>query len=308
MHLGITPWRGVLEAENLCSQAEQAEAWGYESFFLPESHFLEGASIPDPLLLLAAVAARTRSIALGTSSWLLPIRQPLLAAEQAASLDHLCGGRLILGLGRGYQPGMLAAFGVNSADKRDRFEEVFNSMCEAWAGEPVEGQRLVPKPLQAPYPPLWLAAFGPKAIAQAGRLGLPYFASPVETLGELEANLGRHAEALAENGHDAPEVIPVMRTVFITDDRTRLELVRSKLGELPPPPFRKGPNPDPDAWCLLGSAAEVSDRVADYRARLGLTHLVAVRPRVSGIDPEWLTESFAELARVLLAERRQAAN
>ncbi len=287
-----------MEAEALCAQAEQAEAWGYQSFFLPESHFLEGASIPDPLLLLAAVAGRTRRIALGTSSWLLPIRQPLLAAEQAASLDHLCGGRLVLGLGRGYQPAMLAAFGVSNADKRDRFEAVLNTICDAWAGEPVEGQRLVPKPLQQPHPPLWVAAFGPKAIAQCGRLGLPYLASPVETLAELEANFTRHAEALAENGHDAPDISPIMRTVFISEDPERLDRVRMKLAQLPPPPFRKGAPPAPEDWCLLGTASEVADQIADYRARLGITHLLAVRPRVSGIESSWLTECFAELAEV----------
>jgi alkanesulfonate monooxygenase SsuD/methylene tetrahydromethanopterin reductase-like flavin-dependent oxidoreductase (luciferase family) len=286
-----------MEAEALCAQAEQAEAWGYQSFFLPESHFLEGASIPDPLLLLAAVAARTRTLKLGTSSWLLPIRQPLLAAEQAASLDHLSGGRLVLGLGRGFQPGMLAAFGVTNADKRDRFEQVLTSIWEAWAGEPVEGQRLVPKPLQQPHPPLWVAAFGPKAIAQSGRLGLPYLASPVETLAELEANFTRHAEALAENGHDESNVAPVMRTVFAAEEPARLDRVRRKLAELPPPPFRKGAPPAPEDWCLLGNAAEVADQIADYRARLGITHLLTVRPRVSGIETEWLTDSFAGLAQ-----------
>lgn len=296
LHLGITPWRGVMDAEAVASQAELSERWGYQSFFLPESHFVAGASIPDPLLLLAAAAARTRKIRLGTSSWLLPIRQPLLAAEQAASLDQLCGGRLVLGLGRGYNPGMLAAFGVTNADKRDRFEQVLNAMLDAWSGEPVEEQRIEPKPRQKPHPPLWVAAFGPRAIAQSGRLGLPYFASPIETLSELEANFARHAEALAENGHDGPAVSPAMRTIFIAEEPARLDAVRTKLAELPPPPFRKGPAPAPEDWCLLGNAAEVREQVAYYTARLGITHLVAVRPRVSGLETGWLTDSFEALA------------
>lgn len=112
LHIGLTPWRlgPDLDAERLCRQAELAEAWGFDSFFLPETHFVEATPIPDPMLLLAAAAARTRRIQLGTTSYLLPIRNPVLAAEQVASLDRLSGGRLILGLGRGYQTDMLDVF------------------------------------------------------------------------------------------------------------------------------------------------------------------------------------------------------
>ncbi len=299
--LGITPWRMELDAAGLSAQAMQAEAWGYRSFFLPESHFLETASIPDPLLVLAAVAAQTSELTLGTTSWLLPIRQPLLAAEQAASLDQLCRGRLVLGLGRGYQRGMLEAFGVNSADKRDRFDEVLAAMKAAWAGAPVEGQPVFPRPLQQPHPPLWVAAFGPKAIAQAGRLGLPYFASPVESLDELLGNYARHEDALAQHGNGGEILRPIMRTVFVAEDPKRVGLVREKLAALPAPPFRRGPQPAPEDWCLLGTAAEVSEQIARYHNSLNMTHLVAVRPRVPGIETDWLTDSFAALADTCLS-------
>ncbi len=300
LQLGIAPWRMELNARAMSAQAVQAEAWGFHAFFLPESHFVENAAIPDPLLLLAAVAAQTEALTLGTTSWLLPIRQPLLAAEQAASLDRLCDGRLVLGLGRGYQRGMLEAFGVNSADKRDRFDEVLCAMRSAWAGEPFLEQIVHPRPLQTPHPPLWVAAFGPKAIGQAGRLGLPYFASPVESLAELVGNYARHEEALAEHGNGADIARPIMRTVFIAEDPARVAIVRDKLAALPSPPFRRGPQPAPEDWCLLGGAAEVGEQIARYREALNPTHLVAVRPRVPGIDNGWLTESFETLAEIEL--------
>ncbi len=304
LHLGITPWRlgSTLDAPGLCEQARQAEAWGYQSFFLPENHFEGNSPIPDPLLLLAAVAGTTERMLLGTTSWLLPIRQPLLAAEQAASLDRLCGGRLILGLGRGYRADMLGAFGVTNADKRDRFENVLSAMREAWAGQPVAGeQSLSPLPQQAPHPPLWVAAFGPKAIGQAGKLGLPYFASPVESFAELDANFARHLEALAEHGNTCNGTRAIMRTVFISEDAKRVDAVRQKLAGLPSPPFRKGDNPAPDDCALLGNRGEVAEKIQRYREALNLTHLVAVRPRVPGIEPDWITESFAALADLRLA-------
>ena len=301
LHLGLTPWllREGMEADALCEQAEWAEQRGFESFFLPENHFTPGFAIPDPMLLLAAVAGRTRQIKLGTSSWLLPIRNPLLAAEQVASLDQLCGGRLILGLGRGYQSGMLGAFGVTNTDKRERFEEILTGMLAAWRGEPVGETelRLSPRPRQQPHPPLWVAAFGPKAITQVGSLGLPYLASPVETLAELVANFSRHRDAITGHGHDMPDTTAVMRTIFISEDSTRCAALREKIASVPTPPFRDHV-PPVDDWCLIGSAAQVDEDIARYREALGMTHLIAVRPRVAGIEESWNRESLAALARL----------
>ena len=302
LHLGLTPWRlgPDLDADGLCRQAELAEAWGFDSFFLPETHFVEATPIPDPMLLLAAAAARTRRILLGTTSYLLPIRNPVLAAEQVASLDQLSGGRLILGLGRGYQTEMLEVFGVNHSEKRARFSDTLNAMQAAWRGETVGGVdnalTLAPRPRQAPHPPLWVAAFGPKAIAQIGRLGLPYLASPVESFAELADNLRLHREALATHDHPLPDTVAVMRTVFICDDPARLARVREKLTALPAPPFRKTGQALPDDWCLLGSTEEVEAQIQRHREELGMTHLIAVRPRVGGIDESWLAESFTALA------------
>ena len=306
LHLGVTPWRmgRALEAGSLCRQAEQAEAWGFDSFFLPESHFVATGPIPDPLLLLAAVAGRTRQLLLGTTSYLLPIRNPLLAAEQVASLDQLCNGRLILGLGRGYQRAMLDAFGVNAGDKRARFEATLDLMLAAWRGEPIgdgdHGLTLSPLPQQQPHPPLWVAAFGPKAIAQCGRLGLPYLASPMESFTELRANFAAHREALVENGQAAPQTVAIMRTVFISENEGRVAQVRDKLAaslaNAPASALRRDRDIDPDDWCLLGNAEQVARQIQDHREALGVTHLIAVRPRVSGIEESWLVESLAALA------------
>ena len=215
MHLGLTPWRisGRVDARELGRQGALAESWGYESFWLPENHFGNNA-IPDPLMLLAAVAATTSTIRLGTTSYLLPLRHPLQAAEQVAVLDRLSGGRVILGVGRGYQPAMFDAFSVSRRDKRRIFEWCLNRMISAWRGEPIPlgdegasgegGERgevtLSPLPVQQPHPPIWVAAFGPKALAQAGRLGSPYLASPMEPVERLRANYERHAAACEAAG------------------------------------------------------------------------------------------------------------
>ena len=254
------------------------------------------------MLLLAAVAARTSTVQLGTTSYLLPIRNSVLAAEQVAVLDQLSEGRLILGLGRGYQRGMLDAFGVSNTDKRERFGDILAGMRSAWRGEHVGAsehqQVLSPLPLQQPHPPLWVAAFGPKAISQVGSLGLPYLASPVESLTELQENYRRHAQALAEHEHSQPDTIAVMRTVFVSDDAEACDAILQKLAALPPPPFQRDATPAVQDCCLIGNPQQVREQIASYREALGMTHLIAVRPRVAGVAEKSLRDSFAALSRL----------
>ncbi len=255
---------------------------------------------PAPLLPLAAAAARTRRITLGTTSYLLPVRHPIHAAEEVALLDQLCGGRLILGLGRGFQPELFAAFGVPAAEKRARFAECLEGMRRAWAGEPVDpgGARIEPRPLQQPHPPLWVAAFGPLAIEQAGRLGLPYLASMAESLERLEQNHARHRSATPASVDPAGLPVPIMRTVFISADAASGARVREALARQP---ARQRPGADDaarvDDWALVGEPARVADRIARYREALGITHLIAALqvPGASAAEIEASTEQLAGL-------------
>ena len=114
LEVAVTAWRTekAWHSDALCQQVERAETMGFHSYWLPENHFGDERAIPSPLTLLAAAAARTRTIGLATTSYLLPIRNPIQAAEEVAVLDQLCGGRLILGLGRGVQQSVFEVFEV----------------------------------------------------------------------------------------------------------------------------------------------------------------------------------------------------
>jgi alkanesulfonate monooxygenase SsuD/methylene tetrahydromethanopterin reductase-like flavin-dependent oxidoreductase (luciferase family) len=306
--LGLTPWNlRERNASALTAQAQAAESLGYDSFWLPENHFGEHA-IPDPLMLLAAVAAGTARIRLATTSYLLPLRHPLQAAEQVAVLDQLSGGRVILGVGRGYASPVLRAFNVAPRDKRSLFEASLSRMLRAWAGEPlpVDGApdvtvRLDPLPVQRPHPPLWVAAFGPKALAQAGRLGLPYLASPVETLEVLAANQARHRAAVDAAGRPQPPEVPVMRTLLVTESGRETERLRAALQAQARGVGRLTSGADVEDWSIVGEAGYVRERVACYRERLGMTHLIVARPRFGGLDPARLARSVARAAEILSA-------
>ena len=394
LHVGVTAWDvgppGT--ADQFARQAEHAEALGLDSFWLPEFHFDEGVPLPQPLLPLAAVAARTRRLRIGTGSYLLPIRHPVQIAEEVAVLDRLSAGRVILGVGRGYRAGLFDAFEVAAKEKRDRFEQALDTMTAAWAGAPVgweevpgeaddgggdaspsggsgggprggpasrkrggasdgaartgeEGNprgeeagprmagggeagdggspddgpqgaggrdpassrrrpvRLVPRPVQAPHPPIWIAAFGPRALEQAARLGLPYFASPIESMDALDRNFARFREAWAAARTTAPDATPIMRTTFISRDRARLRAARERLAEQaaslarsPVGAIRRGAGVRPDDWALVGEPEAVRDRIEACRERFAMTHLVASRTRLPGLEPGDFERSLEHLA------------
>ena len=309
MHIGITPWDLGSEhtAGWLAEQGAFAEALGFDSFFLPENHFTGRGAVPEPLMLLAAVAARTSRIALGTTSLLLPVRHPIQTAEQVAVLDRLSGGRVILGLGRGYQPALYDAFDVSLKDKRRKFAACLALMQRAWSGASVSAGEtevvLSPLPVQQPHPPLWVAAFGPKALAQAGRLGLPYLASPVESIDALRDNFAALGVAALANGHAVPRVVPVMRSVFVSEDAGVLAHVRAQLAQLPSTGvIARRAGTLVEDWAIIGTPHEVQAGIARYEREVGMTHLIATRLRVAGVENATLRRSLALLAEVRMAQ------
>lgn len=304
MELGLTPWHFAdRSAAGLSAQAVLAESLGYRSFWLPENHF-NPAAIPDPLMLLAAVAAATTRLRLATTSYLLPLRNPLLAAEQVAVLDQLSNGRTLLGIGRGYSNETLRAFGIDPGEKRERFAWSLDLMRRAWRGEPIavnEGDTPVtvaPRPVQTPHPPLWLAAFGAKALTQAGQLGLPYLAAPIDTFAQLALNYARFDEAVAAAGHAPVTIRPIMRTVFVSDDETSLRDVRARLANLALPRRLKVPE-KPDDWAIVGRPALVRERLLACRESLSVTHLVVTHLRLENLAPEALRDSVTAIAEVV---------
>ena len=310
IQVGLTPWVDHLgdQAAAIAEQAEFADRLGFHSLFLPESHFTGSAACPSPLVVLAAAAARTTRLRLGTTSYLLPIRNAFQAAEEVAVLDRISNGRVILGLGRGSRPALFAAFGVDPRTKRQRFSESLDLMRRAWAGEAIEvgeGEartrvRLSPLPVQQPHPELWVAAFGPLALKQAGELGLPYLSSPLETIQRLKANHQVHRDALPA-GAPRP-IVPIMRTVFVSNDRQTCDRVRSGLIAQAVRMARSGSRLvneeqllDIENWALVGDLPQVRDGIDRYTGLIGMTHLIA-RCGVPDAAPEEVQQSLRLLA------------
>jgi alkanesulfonate monooxygenase SsuD/methylene tetrahydromethanopterin reductase-like flavin-dependent oxidoreductase (luciferase family) len=263
--------------------------------------------------VLAAVAARTQRLGLATTSLLLPLQHPLRVAAETATLDALSGGRLWLGLGRGFRSPVFEGFEVEATTKRDRFDEALDALLAAWSGAEValDGAhfaarggarlRLGLRPLQRPHPPLVVAAFGRKGLLQAARRGLAYLASPLETLATLEEN---HAlwRAACDAGATPVLAAPVMRTAFVSADDAEAERVRAALAAETrgiaanaPPALRRAASGALEDRVLVGTAGEVRDGIARYRERLGMDLLIA-RVEVGGAPAAARDASLERLA------------
>jgi alkanesulfonate monooxygenase SsuD/methylene tetrahydromethanopterin reductase-like flavin-dependent oxidoreductase (luciferase family) len=282
---------------------ERAESLGLHSVWLPEMHFAPDVC-PAPLVELAGFAARTERIRLGTTSLLLPLHPPEIVAAELAALDRISRGRLLLGLGRGFQRRMLEAFGVDPARKRDHFDASLDHILALWSEANGRGGPLAT--CQRPHPPLAVAAFGPKGLAQAARRGLPYLASPVETLDQIEANQRRHRALLPDP--DARPLSLVMRSVFVSDDPCEVAAARRALaGELArsggrmPLAVKDALAAPLDERALVGTPDAICERLVRERARLAIDLLI-VRPWIAGLETESLERSLVRLAQEVWPE------
>jgi alkanesulfonate monooxygenase SsuD/methylene tetrahydromethanopterin reductase-like flavin-dependent oxidoreductase (luciferase family) len=164
-------------------QAELADELGYGCWWQVEHHGGEEFSLSSaPEIMLAAIAQRTRRIRLGHSAVLAPgaINHPVRAAERAATLDHLSGGRLEVGLTRS-TAAEWRLFGIDPAEVAEQTEEAFQLIPKLWTNPRVthdgrfyhlDDVPVLPKPYQQPHPPLWQAASSPAAFGDAGRRGV----------------------------------------------------------------------------------------------------------------------------------------
>ena len=277
-----------------------AESLELHSAWLPEMHFQSGVC-PAPLVELAGYAASTRHLRLGTTSLLLPLHPPEEIAAEIASLDQLCEGRLLIGLGRGFQKPMLEAFDVAPAEKRNRFDEALDRILALWAEHNARADSGPLQTHQRPHPPLAVAAFGPKGLAQAARRNLPYLASPVETFDQIAGNQDLHRSLLPDPRKAALSL--VMRTVFVSENPDERAQARATLAtEMTggragmPKAVTEALDAPLEERVVIGSPAQVQARLIRERQRLGIDLLIS-RPQISGLETDVLERSLCLLAR-----------
>jgi alkanesulfonate monooxygenase SsuD/methylene tetrahydromethanopterin reductase-like flavin-dependent oxidoreductase (luciferase family) len=200
-------WRVYKEA---LEQIELADRLGFDTVWAVEHHFLtEFAHCSAPEVFLTAAAARTTRIRIGHGVVLLPSKfnHPIRVAERSAALDLLSDGRLEFGTGRSSQYEQ-AGFEIDTALSRDMWQESLELIPRMWTEDPFEhhgrfvnvpSRSIIPKPLQKPHPPMWMAATSPQSWEIAGRngigiLGLTIFVS----VPQLQDRVRAYREALTQ--------------------------------------------------------------------------------------------------------------
>jgi probable F420-dependent oxidoreductase len=218
--------------DQVIAEAQWAEANGFTSCFFGEHHQDKDGFLPSPLIVATAVAAQTQRLQVGTSVILLPLHHPVHVAEDVTTLDIVSKGRVILGVGVGYQASDFQAFGIPMAHRAAMFEEGVAIIRQCWSGEPfsfhgthytLDNVQIRPRPLQTPAPPLWIGASVPAAVRRAGRLGDAFVATPSTTLAGTVRLVETYRQAALEAGR-TPQVV-LMRDAWVAASRAEAEAV-----------------------------------------------------------------------------------
>jgi alkanesulfonate monooxygenase SsuD/methylene tetrahydromethanopterin reductase-like flavin-dependent oxidoreductase (luciferase family) len=212
----------------------EAEALGFHSTFVVEHHFTGYGQVSATLNLLTWLGARTRRLRLGTAVIVLPWHNPVLLAEQAATLDLLSGGRLDFGIGKGYRYNEFAGFCVPMEEADARFDECLDVILKAWTTDEPFSHRgkywrfenivVEPPTAQKPHPQIWMGAGGENSIrrvaAQGFNLLLGQYASPKDVAWNIAVY---KAEVEAHGRRFDPMQVGVTRAFFVADHAAERE-------------------------------------------------------------------------------------
>jgi len=204
-----------------------AEDLGFESAWLTEHHLLDDGYCPSLLVTAAAIAARTKKVRIGTGIYLMPLHDPIRTAEDAAVVDLISNGRLILGLGLGYRQEEFDVFGRSLKERKGRMEESIEILNKSWSEGKFsfngryynyEDINVTPKPVQEPIP-IWIGAFSEPAIKRAASMNAPLFIAAIGVIPIIKYLIDMHRGFLKEFGFNADNVEqPVVREVYVSRD------------------------------------------------------------------------------------------
>jgi alkanesulfonate monooxygenase SsuD/methylene tetrahydromethanopterin reductase-like flavin-dependent oxidoreductase (luciferase family) len=275
---------------------------GYDAVWLAEHHFSSFSVCPSVHMVGTLAAARTRRLRIGTGVSLAPFYHPLRLAEEVALLDVLSGGRVNWGAGRGFARVEFEAFGVPPEESASRFRETVEIVLRAWTEDRLQfagrhfrfdGIEVLPKPLQRPHPPVWMAASSDGAIDWAAGRGFSILMDPHSSAAEIGRKRRRYQDALAASGFsEAGRDIPIARLVAVAGNAEAAAkvakggaewILNSYLGAQHRPVMQGSFTPegvDPirrylDEVIIHGTPERVIGQIERLRDEIGLDYLLA---------------------------------
>ena len=208
-------------------QVRAARDAGFDLICAAQHYLAAPFQMSATMPLLARLAAEAGDMEVAATVVLVPLHNPVEIAESVATLDAICGGRFIFGVGLGYREEEYTAFGVEPGQRVGRMREALEVMKLLWTEDEVEfhGRYYhVPKvkvathPVQRPHPPIWVAANGNAPIRRAARWGYPWLINPHATVSMVADQLEMYRKTLSEAGQPVPS-IPMMREAYVAKDR-----------------------------------------------------------------------------------------
>ena len=295
------------------AQAEAAERLGLDGVWLAERHFaapkgpldLQDVGIPSivsaPLIMASAIAARTQRLRVGVAVNVLPLCHPIRMAEEAATVDHISGGRFDFGVGRSGFARAYEGYGIPYSESRERFQECLDIILSAWTNDRFSYQgkyyafdnvSVLPKPCQQPYPPIRIAATTRETFPRVGEMGYPIF---VGLRGmdrpELAGQLKVYRDALKAAGHPRDGDVILRLPVYVaeTEERARSEAEASTMSS-----YRRM------AQSFAASSAVTGTTFSEERAERGrrqseVTYDDLLRDRVAYGTPEAVADRIEEI-------------
>jgi alkanesulfonate monooxygenase SsuD/methylene tetrahydromethanopterin reductase-like flavin-dependent oxidoreductase (luciferase family) len=204
---------------------QAAEELGFRNMWLAEHHFSTYGLLSRPLTYAQHLADKTRTIRVGTAVIVVPLHHPLTIAEEIATVDLLSGGRLDVGLGRGYQRYEFERFGCDLGESRQRWEEAVDVVMLALSGKTfsydgkyyrIPETTIFPQPVQKPHPPMWVTAQSPDSIVTTARRGFNLLTGGYGvSLGRLREFRAAFEQALAEYRPSQAPRVGVQRPVYV---------------------------------------------------------------------------------------------
>ncbi|MGE5268448.1 MAG: LLM class flavin-dependent oxidoreductase [Thiohalocapsa sp.] len=212
----------------------EAEALGFHSVFVVEHHFTGFGQVSASLNLLTWLGARTTTLRLGTAVLVLPWHNPVLLAEQAATLDLLSGGRLDFGIGKGYRYNEFAGFCVPMEEADPRFDEAMEVITKAFVSDAPFSHHgrfwqydnivVEPPAAQRPHPPFWMGAGSERSVREVAERGYNMLLGQYDLMDDVIRHVGQFkADVEGHGGTYDPMQVAVARAVHFADTQEELE-------------------------------------------------------------------------------------
>ena len=261
----------------------EAEALGFHSTFVVEHHFTGFGQISATLNLLTWIGARTKTLRLGTAVLVLPWHNPVLLAEQAATLDLLSGGRLDFGIGKGYRYNEFAGFCVPMEEAEERFDEALEVILKAWTSDApwshqgkywqFDGVVVEPPTAQKPHPPVWMGAGSPGSIKKVAAHGYNLLLGQFASLAQIAEQIAIfRSEVEAAGRAFDPMSVGVTRSLYITTTAAEYEkaidnrmAARRRTQRLARRPHFEDTREAAEAGTLYGTPEEVATKLQALR-------------------------------------------